>query len=52
MEKMGAKDALCKIAHLNIGLEDTLAYYDVDSFSAGFKKTMAFQPRVIKQNRG
>jgi len=26
MEKMGAKDALCKIAKLNIGLEDTLAY--------------------------
>merc|ERR1719453_3040131 len=52
MEKMGAKDALCKIADLNIGLEDTLAYYDPDEFAAGFKKTMAFQPRVIKQNRG
>jgi hypothetical protein len=52
MEFMGAKDALCKIATLSIGLEDTLAYYDADIFSAGFKKTMAFQPRVIKQNRG
>merc|ERR1719240_1067355 len=52
MEFMGAKDALCKIADLNIGLPDTLAYYSVDDFSAGFKKTMAFQPRVIKQNRG
>merc|ERR1712054_727449 len=52
MEQMGAKDALCKIAKLNIGLEDTLAYYDEAEFSAGFKKTMAFQPRVIKQNRG
>merc|ERR1719284_1450861 len=52
MEFMGAKDALCKIANLQIGLEDTLAYYDADSFAAGFKKTMAFQPRVIKQNRG
>merc|ERR1712178_36901 len=48
----GAKDALCKIANLNIGLEDTLAYYDEAEFAAGFKKTMAFQPRVIKQNRG
>merc|ERR1719310_1098817 len=28
MEKMGAKDALCKVAKTNIGLEDTLAYYD------------------------
>ncbi|CAJ1377099.1 unnamed protein product [Effrenium voratum] len=52
MEFMGAKDALCKVAHLNIGLEDTLAYYSPEEFAAGFKKTMAFQPRVIKQNRG
>merc|ERR1719428_2083830 len=52
MEFMGAKDALVKIANLNIGLEDTLAYYDDVSFISGFKKTMAFQPRVLKQNRG
>merc|ERR1719199_1306643 len=52
MEFMGAKDALTKIAHLNIGLPDTLSYYSEESFVAGFKKTMAFQPRVIKQNRG
>ncbi|CAE7230327.1 MDH2 [Symbiodinium sp. CCMP2592] len=52
MEFMGAKDALCKIANLKIGLEDTLAYYDPADFATGFKKTMAFQPRVIKQNRG
>merc|ERR1711871_974020 len=52
MEQMGAKDALTKIANMNIGLEDTLAYYEEAMFIAGFKKTMAFQPRVIKQNRG
>jgi len=52
MELMGAKDALTKIADLRIGLPDTLSYYDEESFKAGFKKTMAFQPRVIKQNRG
>merc|ERR1719346_529574 len=52
MTNMGAKDALCKIANLAIGLPDTLAYYDPADFAAGFKKTMAFQPRVIKQNRG
>jgi len=52
MEFMGAKDALCKVANLNIGLPDTLAYYTAEDFSAGFKKTMKFQPRVIKQNRG
>jgi hypothetical protein len=52
MEQMGAKDALVKVAKLNIGLEDTFAYYTEEEFKAGFKKTMAFQPRVIKQNRG
>merc|ERR1712113_877311 len=52
MEFMGAKDALCKVANLNIGLPDTLAYYTEEEFSLGFRKTMAFQPRVIKQNRG
>merc|ERR1719420_201601 len=52
MEFMGAKDALTRIAHLNIGLPDTLTYFEDESFIDGFKKTMAFQPRVIKQNRG
>merc|ERR1719229_13641 len=52
MEKMGAKDALCKVADLNIGLPDTLAYYTPEEFALGFKKTMKFQPRVVKQNRG
>jgi len=52
MTNMGAKDALCKIANLAIGLPDTLAYYSAEELSTGFKKTMAFQPRVIKQNRG
>merc|ERR1719393_653563 len=52
MEFMGAKDALTRISKLSIGLEDTLTYFDEDAFKAGFKKTMAFQPRVIKQNRG
>lgn len=36
----GAKDALCKIANLGIGLPDTFAYYDPTEFAAGFKKTM------------
>merc|ERR1719199_1117200 len=52
MEFMGAKDALTKIATLNIGLEDTLSYYEEAAFTEGFKKTMKFQPRVVKQNRG
>jgi len=50
--KMGAKDALCKIANMNCGLVDTLAYYSEAELVKGFKTTCAFQPRVIKQNRG
>jgi len=49
--KMGAKDALCKIANMNCGLVDTLAYYSEAELTKGFKTTCAF-PRVIKQNRG
>jgi len=41
-EFMGAKDALCKIRDLDIGLADTAAYYDEEAFISGFKKTMAF----------
>eukprot|EP00634_Sargassococcus_sp_CCMP2135_P009459 CAMPEP_0198644624 /NCGR_PEP_ID=MMETSP1467-20131203/744_1 /TAXON_ID=1462469 /ORGANISM="unid. sp., Strain CCMP2135" /LENGTH=212 /DNA_ID=CAMNT_0044380085 /DNA_START=59 /DNA_END=694 /DNA_ORIENTATION=+ len=48
--KMGAKDALCKIAHMKCGLVDTFAYYDAKTLEEQFKKTCAFQPRVIKQN--
>ena len=50
--QMGAKDALVKIGKLNCGLEDTLAYYSEAELVDGFKKTCAFNPRVIKQNRG
>ena len=49
---MGAKDALVKIGNLKCGLADTLAYYSAAELEEGFKKTCAFQPRVIKQNRG
>jgi len=50
--QMGAKDALLKIGNLNCGLKDTYAYYKEEELIAGFKKSCAFQPRVIKQNRG
>merc|ERR1719460_146763 len=46
--KMGAKDALCKIANMNCGLVDTLAYYSEAELTKGFKTTCAFQPRVVK----
>jgi len=50
--KMGAKDALCKIKDMDFGLPDTLAYYSPEDFKAGFPKSIAFRPRVVKQNRG
>ena len=50
--QMGAKDALVKIGKLGCGLPDTLAYYDADALVKGFKSCCAYQPRVIKQNRG
>ena len=50
--RAGAKDALVQIGGLNCGLADTLAYYSEEELIKGFKSTCAFQPRVIKQNRG
>ncbi|CAJ1460630.1 unnamed protein product [Effrenium voratum] len=52
MRKMGAKDALCKIKHMDFGLPDTIGYYSPEDFKTGFPKTIAFHPRVVKQNRG
>jgi len=52
MAKMGAKDALCNIRDMDFGLPDTLGYYCAEDMEAGFRKTIAFQPRVVKQNRG
>jgi len=52
MEKMGAKDALCKIMDMDFGLKDTEGYYSPEDMKSVFKKTIAFQPRVVKQNRG
>merc|ERR1711972_804329 len=52
MEKMGAKDALCMVKDMEFGLPDTLGYYSPEDMQAGFPKSIAFQPRVVKQNRG
>jgi len=52
MRKMGAKDALCQIKHMDFGLEDTFRYCSLADISLGLRKTIAFQPRVLKQNRG
>jgi len=52
MELMGAKDALTKIKDMDFGLPDTLGYYSPEGMKEGFPKTIAFQKRVVKQNRG
>merc|ERR1719382_1703094 len=52
MESMGAKDALCCIKEMAFGLPDTVGYYSPEDMKDGFPKTIAFQPRVVKQNRG
>lgn len=52
IRQMGAKDSLVKIRNLRCGLPDTSVYYDAASFADGFVRSIAFRPRVIKQNRG
>jgi len=52
MELMGAKDALTMVKGMDFGLEDTLGYYSPDELRTGFPKTVAFEKRVVKQNRG
>merc|ERR550537_373227 len=52
MMKMGAKDALVMIKDMSCGMKDTAAFYTAEELEIGFKKSCAFQPRVIKQNRG
>jgi hypothetical protein len=49
---MGAKDALVKIKHLQVGIQDTSVYTTPEQLWEGFRMSIAFQPRVIKQNRG
>merc|ERR1712038_1707967 len=52
MELMGAKDALTMIKDMDFGLKDTLGYYSPEEIKVGFPKTVAFEKRVVKQNRG
>jgi len=52
MTYMGAKDALTNIKDMAIGLSDTGTYYTEAELKDGFYKTMKFQRRVMKQNRG
>jgi len=52
MELMGAKDALTKIKDMDFGLPDTLGYYSPAQIKTDFPKTIKFQKRVVKQNRG
>ena len=46
---MGAKDALCKVATMNIGLEDTLAYYSPEELPGGTKSDPNYAPLCTYQ---
>ena len=48
VEFMEAKDALCKVATLNIGLKGALTYHTPEDFASAFARTIAFHPRTIK----
>ena len=37
---------------MNIGMPDTGTYYTPEELKEAFMKSMKFQPRVVKQNRG
>merc|ERR1712190_542305 len=52
MTYLGAKDALTNIKDMTIGLSDTGTYYTEAELKDGFYKTVKFQRRVMKQNRG
>lgn len=52
MKTLGAKDSLVRIKDLKCGLTDTEVYYNPQDLRAKFPKSIAFRPRVIKQNRG
>lgn len=52
MAKMGAKDALVHTKNFDFGLVDTFGYYSPADMKRDFPKGIAFQPRVVKQNRG
>ena len=47
----GSEGCFVQVKDMHFGLPDTLGYYDPEDLQ-GFKRTIAFQPRVVKQNRG
>lgn len=52
MMNFGAKDALVKLSKTSLVPNDTFAYYDVETFTKTFPKSISFGERVLKQNRG
>lgn len=52
VDRMGANNAVVKIRDLNIGLPDSSSYDTPDAFASGFRKTVAFQPRLFKPSTG
>jgi len=51
MARLSARDSIAMVGDLRIGLPDTQAYYTPSELSTGFRKTLAFQPRVVSHGR-
>jgi hypothetical protein len=49
---MRSKRALCKVGALQCGLPDSLVYTSREQMWQGFRRTAAFQPRVVKGDYG
>ena len=49
--KLFAKIPVWPMPDMHFGLRDTIGYGEPSDLE-GFKKTISFQPRVVKQNRG
>lgn len=47
-DAMGAGDVLCKVSGLEVGLEDTRAFYTPEDAAAGLRRSIAYQPRLVK----
>lgn len=52
MINFGAKSALVKLNKTKLVPSDTYVYYEVKDFKEAFPKTLSYNERVLKQNRG
>jgi len=49
---MSSTEVMARITSLSIGLPDTAAYDTPEALAAGLRRTVAFQPRVVRRSCG